>query len=95
MKLMRPISRTKAPRFIRNIRIPEVRPSRLFADDDRDGVANVFDCQPRNRRRQDDRYGYGTDMADMTMVLDEPKNLSEEGLKKRRQWQRRGLIDKD
>jgi hypothetical protein len=31
----------------------ETRPSRLFGDKDRDGVANVFDCQPRNRRRQD------------------------------------------
>ena len=33
----------------------ETRPSRLFGDRDRDrdGVANVFDCQPNNRRRQD------------------------------------------
>ena len=31
----------------------ETRPSRLFGDKDRDGVANVFDCQPNNRRRQD------------------------------------------
>jgi len=31
----------------------ETRPSRLFGDRDRDGVANVFDCQPRNPRRQD------------------------------------------
>ena len=73
----------------------ETRPSRLFGDRDRDGVANVFDCQPRNPRRQDGGYGYGTDRNDMAMALDEPKNLSEEGIKKRRQWQRRGLIDKD
>ena len=33
----------------------EVRPSRLFRDSDRDGVADVFDCQPRNRRKQDRR----------------------------------------
>jgi hypothetical protein len=43
----------KSPRLIRNIRLPEMRPSRLFADNDRDGVANVFDCQPRNPRKQD------------------------------------------
>lgn len=28
-------------------------PVRLFADDDKDGVANVFDCRPKNRRKQD------------------------------------------
>jgi len=27
-------------------------PINLFADSDRDGVANVFDCQPRNKRKQ-------------------------------------------
>jgi hypothetical protein len=43
----------KSPRFIKNIRILEIRPSRLFADYDRDGVANIFDCRPRNRFRQD------------------------------------------
>ena len=31
----------------------KVSPARLFADTDRDGVANVFDCRPRNPRRQD------------------------------------------
>jgi hypothetical protein len=31
----------------------ETRPVKLFGDRDRDGVANVFDCQPNNRRRQD------------------------------------------
>ena len=25
----------------------------LFADDDRDGVPNVFDCSPKNKRKQD------------------------------------------
>lgn len=30
---------------------------KLFADDDRDGVANVFDCQPHNRRKQDGEWG--------------------------------------
>ena len=42
---------------IKNIRIPEVRPARIFADRDRDGVANVFDCQPRNPRKQDSDWG--------------------------------------
>ena len=28
-------------------------PIHLFGDVDRDGVANVFDCRPRNPRRQD------------------------------------------
>jgi hypothetical protein len=31
----------------------ETRPSKLFMDSDRDGVANVFDCQPYNRFKQD------------------------------------------
>ena len=32
------------------------QPAKLFADSDRDGVANVFDCQPHNPRRQDKTY---------------------------------------
>lgn len=28
-------------------------PSKLFKDSDRDGVMNVFDCKPYNRRKQD------------------------------------------
>ena len=27
--------------------------NKLFIDSDRDGVANVFDCQPFNKRKQD------------------------------------------
>lgn len=29
------------------------KPVQLFKDSDRDGVMNVFDCQPHNRRKQD------------------------------------------
>jgi len=29
------------------------RPVKLFGDADRDGVANIFDCQPHNARKQD------------------------------------------
>lgn len=29
------------------------KPVQLFKDSDRDGVANVFDCKPYNKRRQD------------------------------------------
>lgn len=29
------------------------KPIQLFKDSDRDGVANVFDCKPYNKRRQD------------------------------------------
>lgn len=35
---------------------------------------------------------YGTDIFDMTMVMDEPKLLNKKGLKKRRSWKRRGLL---
>jgi hypothetical protein len=31
----------------------ETTPAVLFADYDKDGVANVFDCQPKNWRKQD------------------------------------------
>ena len=31
----------------------KVMPNKLFADSDRDGVPNVFDCRPNNKRRQD------------------------------------------
>ena len=30
-------------------------PAQLFADKDKDGVPNVFDCNPRDKRRQDSR----------------------------------------
>ena len=48
----------------------ETRPSRLFGDRDRDGVANVFDCQPRNRRRQDgddDREAFANRQVEQAM----------------------------
>ena len=32
----------------------KVMPNKLFADTDRDGVPNVFDCRPFNKRRQDE-----------------------------------------
>ena len=31
----------------------ETRPIKLFGDRDKDRVANVFDCQPNNKRKQD------------------------------------------
>jgi len=31
----------------------KVMPNKLFADTDRDGVPNVFDCRPFNRLKQD------------------------------------------
>lgn len=41
--------------------VPSWNTRKLFADDDRDGVANVFDCQPRNPRRQDGGWGNASD----------------------------------
>ena len=32
----------------------KVMPNKLFADTDRDGVPNVFDCRPFNKRKQDE-----------------------------------------
>jgi len=40
-------------RFWGKARPLETRPIKLFADTDRDGVMNVFDCQPFNKRKQD------------------------------------------
>ena len=34
------------------------KPAKLFGDADKDGVANVFDCKPYNRRRQDFKFNY-------------------------------------
>lgn len=42
--------------------------------------------------RKKKQYGYGTDIFDMTMALDNPDILSKRGKKKRLQWKRRGLI---
>ena len=36
--------------------------------------------------------GYGTDIFDMSMILDNPKTLNKKGLKKRSSWKRRRLI---
>jgi len=38
------------------------------------------------------KYSYGTGFEDMSMVLDDPKLLTEKGKKKRMSWKRRGLI---
>ena len=48
---MKPIKITK--KWI----VPSWNTRKLFADDDKDGVSNVFDCQPRNPRRQDGEWG--------------------------------------
>ena len=40
------------------------------------------------------RSSYGTDVFDMSMVLDNPRSLNKKGLKKRKSWVRRGLIKK-
>jgi hypothetical protein len=44
-----------------------MKPAGLFADSDRDGVPNVFDCQPHNKRKQDVRapMSGGSPMAEM------------------------------
>jgi hypothetical protein len=46
----------------------------------------------RKKIRRKYKPSYGTDIHDMTMVLDDPYNLNKKGLKKRRSWVRRGLI---
>lgn len=38
------------------------------------------------------KSSYGTDIYDISMVLDEPRMLNRRGLRKRRGWVRRGLI---
>ena len=42
--------------------------------------------------RKKRNYGYGTDIYDMTMVLDNPKTLNKKGKKKRKSYIRRGLL---
>jgi len=65
----------KSPRLIKDIKMPEVRPARIFADYDKDGVANVFDCQPRNPRRQDRRRLAHGDTKEERIRAD--KNITE------------------
>ena len=38
------------------------------------------------------RNSYGTDIFDMSMVLDNPKQLNKKGLKKRKSWKKRRLL---
>ena len=42
-------------------------PNMLFKDSDRDGVANVFDCQPHNKKKQDviAPRSYGNQLSNM------------------------------
>ena len=64
----------------------KVSPARLFADTDRDGVANVFDCRPRNPRRQDDNNGSSDDKPkskeEIKKILDEQGKAMREGMAK-------------
>lgn len=73
------------------------KPSQLFRDSDRDGVPNVFDCKPHNKRRQDvmhpqnlggsplgDMYArqeQGRQIRDYNKQLAEYQRLEEERLK--------------
>ena len=42
--------------------------------------------------RKKRKYSYGTDLFDLSMILDEPKLLNKKGLKKRMNWKRRKLL---
>jgi len=44
-------------KIIRKWAVPSWNTRKLFADDDKDKVPNVFDCQPQNRRKQDGEWG--------------------------------------
>jgi len=44
------------------------RPVKLFADCDKDGVANVFDCQPHNARKQDAEFEKKAKQADRNLT---------------------------
>jgi len=76
------------------------KPAHLFRDSDRDGVPNVFDCKPHNKRRQDvmhpqnlggsplgamyARQEQGRQIRDYNRQLAEYQRLEEERLKELR-----------
>ena len=59
-------------------------PQKLFSDDDKDGVPNVFDCQPHNSRKQDkeEKTWETSEEADKRWSKLSPlkKRMAEEGM---------------
>ena len=66
----------------------KVSPARLFADTDRDGVANVFDCRPFNKFKQDNKEdNYDWDHISDEELERQQKRMTDKGLmKKSRGW---------
>jgi len=71
----------------------KVSPARLFAYTDRDGVANVFDCRPFNKRKQDDlgKWNDGTPITEEDQVIGE---LNDKQIKPYREFRKEGLKHK-
>jgi len=56
-------------------------------------VHDKIKCRWEVKMRKKRQSSYGTDVFDMPMALDNPSTLNKKGLKKRRNWKRRGLLD--
>ena len=40
--------------MVKPLKVKSWNTFKLFSDNDKDGVANVFDCKPKNKKKQDD-----------------------------------------
>jgi len=85
----RPQPSHKPTSFAKNVAAHHGTPIQLFKDSDKDGVANVFDCKPYNKSKQDviSPQNFGSGIRDM-YARQEAERQNREYLKVLREMQR-------